>query len=295
MKCRLEENSRIFDVLCALKNGYESGDFTELFPFLAPDCVMESQWVLKPNTGYDAVVDYFTRKGETLAKHNAFPDCGIVELIGNCNPIRKASVSVNGSGKKVASVGLMYTPGKLCLLMEQTLNGETNGVMVDVQVGADGMVQRIDLCMPEIFKYRDFRPFVELLPAQDDDENEDAIIRVSEHYYRELDLFLACAGAAFYEYDGLEIPIEHWCKALYYWKAFFEANAISIHELPPTVSPCSAHPSGQAAAVSLVRGCLFKPYFPVFPSAARHTGSHLPPSGARPQTAPFPIPFDTSA
>ena len=225
MKCRMEENSRLFDVLCALQKGYESGDFSQLFPFLAHDCVLESQWVLEPNTGYDAVVSYFTGKGKTLAKHECFPTCKIVELLGDCNPINSTAVSINGLEAKPASFGHMYTPGKLCLLMEQTLNGETNGIIVDVQIDSEGMVKRIDLCMPELFRYRDFYTFVVFFPAQDDDENKEALVRVSEAYYGELHLFLACAGEKFDVYNDLHIPMENWRAALSYWRAFSEADS----------------------------------------------------------------------
>ena len=43
MNCKMEENSRLYDVLSVLENGYTTGNFSSLFPFLAQDCVMESQ------------------------------------------------------------------------------------------------------------------------------------------------------------------------------------------------------------------------------------------------------------
>ena len=49
MNCKMEENSRLYDVLSVLEDGYTTGNFEGLFPFLAQDCVMESQWVLTPN------------------------------------------------------------------------------------------------------------------------------------------------------------------------------------------------------------------------------------------------------
>ena len=230
MNCRMEENSRLFDVLCALEKGYRTGDFGELFPFLAQDCVMESQWVLTPNIGYDAVVSYFTGKGKTLAKNDCFPDCSIVELVGNCNPMENATVIVNGKETGMSSAGLMYTPGKLCMLMEQTINDETNGVIVDVMLDEAGMIKRIDLCMPEMFKYRYFYTYVCFFPTTADWEegeeyhpDQEHLVRVSEDYYGELYLFLGCAGYRFDEYEDLRIPMDHWCKALDYWKEFISA------------------------------------------------------------------------
>ena len=233
MKCRMEENSRLFDVLSALEKGYTTGNFGELFPYLAKDVVLQSQWVLTPNTGYDDVVDYFIGKGETLAKHDCFPDCSIVELVGNCNPIKNVAViSSHDEEARASSVGLMYTPGKLAMLMEQTINNETNGVLVDVRIDEDGMVKQIDLCMPELFKYRDFYTYVCFFPSSTDwregeeyHPDQDHLVRVSEYYYDELYLFLGCAGDSFDEYEDLHIPMERWCNALDYWKEFIYADS----------------------------------------------------------------------
>ncbi len=231
MKCRMEENSRLFDVLAALKKGYRTGEFGDLFPFLAEDCVMESQWVMTPNTGYDAVVSYFTHKGKSIADSNSFPECSVVELIGNINPVRNAKVRLNGEAPKPASIGLFYDAGKLCLYMEQTLNGETNGVLADVTLNKEGMVKRIDICMPELFNFRAFYTYVEFFPTtkdwdeSDDNASREHLVRVSEPYYGELYLFLSCAGENFDEYGDLRIPMDHWCEALNCWKQFVSAES----------------------------------------------------------------------
>lgn len=230
MKCRLEENSRQFDVLCALRKGYRTGDFGKLFPYLAQDCVMESQWVLTPNTGYDAVASYFIEKGKTLAENDCFPNCSIVELTGNCSPVKNSAVSVNDEEPKTSSVGLIYKPGKLCMLIEQRINDETKDVLVDFSIDDAGMVKRIDLCMPELFKYRYFCEYVCFFPTTAEWEegeeyhsDQEHLVRVSEYYYGELYLFLACAGEQFDEYEDLRIPMNHWCHALGYWKDFMRA------------------------------------------------------------------------
>lgn len=168
MNSRLEENRRLFDVLSALAKGYSTGDFDDLFPFLARDCVMESQWVLIPNTGYDEIVYYYTGKGETFKKTKSFSQCRIVELIGDSNPVRCEKVHLNDGPAKPASVCLIYPPGKLCLLAEQELDGQTNCMIIDVKLNDVGLVKRIDLCMPEFFRYRDFDSSILLFPATDE-------------------------------------------------------------------------------------------------------------------------------
>lgn len=222
--CRMEENTRLYDVLDTLGDGYRRGVFSGFFKYLADDCVLESQWVTDPVVGYDEVVRYFNEKGQSLSETGVFPVCDIVELLGNYNPVRNAEIVVNGTSEKVASVGLLYTPGKLCMLMEQEVGQESVKVLVDVTIDGWGTVKRIDLCMPELFGYRDFYTFVDFLPATSEKENEDARIRISEPYYGELYLFFTCANDHFDEYDDLHIPMQRWCEILDYWKMFLDAK-----------------------------------------------------------------------
>ena len=164
MKTKLEKDAIMYTYLEAFEKGYSSGDFSEVFPHLAEDCVMESQWVLTPNEGYQAVVDYLTGKGETLKRTGSFPSCSIVELVGGMNPIKDVDFHVNGE-KKHGSFGLLYNSGELCLLMEQTIDDKTNGVMLCIKLTDDYKIARVDLCAPELFQYRDFYTFVSFYTA----------------------------------------------------------------------------------------------------------------------------------
>lgn len=134
---------------------YSTGDFSPLFFFLSDDVVLESQWVKQPNVGREAVEEYFTGKGKTLKEHDCCPECRIVRLIGDINPV-EGEVSVNGDEPEHAKVGLLYPDGKLCMYMSQTLNGKTNGVIVDVTMDDRNMISRIDLCMPELFCFEPY-------------------------------------------------------------------------------------------------------------------------------------------
>lgn len=144
---------KYLEILCKC---YSIGKFDALFPFLSEDCVFESQWVLTPNIGKTTIVDYFKGKESTLRKNNSCPICTIVELIGNLNPIKNAEVHLNGREEQRASVGLLYPDGKLAMLMCQTLNNQTNSVIVDLQLDEDDYISRIDLCMPELFDFKLF-------------------------------------------------------------------------------------------------------------------------------------------
>ena len=95
MKTKLELATVIYDYLNMISEGYENGDFTPLYPYLAEDCVLESQWVMTPNAGYDAVVSYLSGKGETLKITGLFPKCSIQELVGNATLMNNVDINVN--------------------------------------------------------------------------------------------------------------------------------------------------------------------------------------------------------
>ena len=220
---RLERYSQLYDVLCVLEGAYEEGDFSEFVQLLTEDCVYESMWVLEPLCGREAVTNHLMGKGNSIRRSGAFPKAWIVELVGNINPIHEADININGE-KKYGSVALAYEAGKYCLMLEQELQGKTNKMLIDLKLNEDGKISRLDLCMPELFNTTGLCPNVVFLPANGDEENEDALIRIGFGYFNELHLFLGLADQNFGEYDDLVIPMEKWKRMLHWWKAFAEAE-----------------------------------------------------------------------
>lgn len=219
---RLERNTQLYNVLRVLETAYEKGDFTEFVSLLTEDCVYESMWVMEPMCGCEAVANHLMRKGKSIQESETFPSCWIVELVGNMNPLPESDIIVNGE-KKRATLALAYEAGKFCLMMEQELEGKTNEVLVDIKLTEDGKVSRMDLCMPELFNRNGMCPYVVFLPANGEEENEDALIRISDGYFSELYLFFDLAGEEFDEYDDMVIPMEKWEYVLSCWKNFVEA------------------------------------------------------------------------
>ncbi len=220
---RLETNAQLYNVLRVLETAYEQGDFTEFVSLLTEDCVYESMRVLEPLCGREAVSRHLLGKGKSFTESEAFPHCWIVELEGNMNPLPESDINVNGELKH-GTIALAYEAGKFCLMMRQELDGETNEVLVDLKLTEDGKVSRMDLCMPELFNTNSMCPHVIALPANGEEENEDALIRISESYFSELYLFLGMAGEQFDEYGDLVIPMENWVKALGFWKDLVKAK-----------------------------------------------------------------------
>lgn len=144
---------QMLSVLYALQDGYESGDFTAFFRYLKEDSIFESQWVLEPHVGYDDIVTYLTNKGNAIKKAQAFPKGIIVQLIGNMNSAQQASIHVNGEASQQGMLMLWYEDGKQCLLLTQKLEGKKSQALVEAKLDDDGMVNRIDMCIPELFRF----------------------------------------------------------------------------------------------------------------------------------------------
>lgn len=146
-------NKRL-EVLCKC---YSTGWFDDLFPLLADNCIMHSHWVMTPNVGKDEVVKYFTGKGKTLRESGSCPKCHIVKLVGNVNVVESENVHLNGGEPQKMKIGLWYEDGKFAMLMQQELDGELIEVLVDVDVDEDGLIAKISLCEPAMFKYQHYR------------------------------------------------------------------------------------------------------------------------------------------
>ncbi len=154
MRTDSSKNEILFKYLKVLCESYSTGRFESLFPHLADECVIESQWVLTPNTGKAAVIDYFTNKGAALRRTGNCPECTVVELVGNLNMIKNVDVHRNGGESHRGLVGLWYPDGKLAMLMCQQSKGELISVLVDLQLNENDLISRIDLCMPELFNFK---------------------------------------------------------------------------------------------------------------------------------------------
>ena len=217
---RLERLSVLFNYLECFEYGYENGDFSSVLPHLSRNCVFESMWVLTPMKGYEEVADYLTKKGETMIKADSLPLCYIAELVGDIKYQKCENLYLNG--KRTSGLfGLRYQPGELCLVMEQCINDEENTVILRLTLDEKCKIARIDLCDHKLFEYRDYCPYVTLLPRSGEEEIKAGLIRIGEGYISELYLFLRMVDECFDEYYNISIPMNKWREALEKWKLFY--------------------------------------------------------------------------
>lgn len=146
-----------YNHLMTLANCYQTGNFEALRPLLAKDCVWESQWRLDAENGRESVMAYFKEKGEMIRNSGSYPTCTIVQLVGNSRPSSPVILHEGGEDKPAPTVRLLYTEGKLCLYMEQIVNNRRNGVILDLTLNTDGLISRIDLCLPELYHFMPYQ------------------------------------------------------------------------------------------------------------------------------------------
>lgn len=151
------EKKLFYSYLNLFSKGYRSGDFSELFPHLDPDCVWHSQWVIEPRKGAEAIANYLTEKGESLQKSHSQVAGTIVELLGNVHMVENDTLTVNGT-QVYGSFGLFYTPGKLCLFLEQEVDGETNALVLNIDINEQKKITVVNLNMPELYRFRPYIP-----------------------------------------------------------------------------------------------------------------------------------------
>ena len=154
MKNKTAENVRRYKVLKEVGRGYETGDFSGLYPYLREDCVMTSCWVLTCLLGSGAIVNYYNGKGEELRRRDCLARTTVVELLDDKTRADRDEISASGEAAGGGRVGIQYEPGKYCLLMEQTISGVDISILVDVQLDEEGMVKQINLCEPAMFRFQ---------------------------------------------------------------------------------------------------------------------------------------------
>ena len=165
MQSKIERSTRLYTILCALQEGYRYGDFMEFYSYLADDCVYESQWVSTALHGKKAIQEHLTRKGHSIREAKNFSSCDLVEIM---NPY----------------------PGKLGLIVEQNLDSEIHSILADLTLNNEGLVSRIDFCIPQLNNFREFRVDFNFIPEENGVEDVDNILPISEYYIDELCTFL---------------------------------------------------------------------------------------------------------
>lgn len=218
MKSGFKENICAFDVLHCMKRGYVDGDFGDFFELLAKNCVVTAGGTEAVEDGYDEVVKRFKKIGESVKECGITPGPRIIELTGE---------------EMIRETPSNYFPGRLGLLIEETIDSRTDLFLFLVDINEKGEVVNIISDLPRKYKYRDFdSAYIELTPTYDAWSEYCAPYRyegrigISEPYFGGLYTFFARAGKWFDHNKDMTVSYDAMEKALKYWAEFCDSDNI---------------------------------------------------------------------
>lgn len=146
------KNDILLKYLTVLGECYSTGSFYNLFPLLADDVVWESQCVYEPRCGKPVVMAYYIEKGQVFLAHHCCPNYEIIRFVGSLNTMSNAHTTLNGE-EFHGSVGILYPEGKYAMFMYQVVDGKMSSGIVDLQLDENDLISRIDLCLPELYRF----------------------------------------------------------------------------------------------------------------------------------------------
>ena len=148
------DNTNPLEHLQTLRRGYETGDFSAFFPFLAEDCVYESQWVFAPLKGKAAIVDHLTAKGEALRQDKTFLPVAVIVACESGPGFSFASTPEGARRIAEAESKRPFHPDDLALLLRQRGDdGEINKGLIQLKHDDAGRIVRFEICNTGMFRY----------------------------------------------------------------------------------------------------------------------------------------------
>ena len=149
------------DLIKRLRNGYESGCFDDLYPFLAEDVRRVSMWEMDDIVGKDNIIAYFKEK-EELFKQNRhyFTQMATLKYI-NGEPAgfsRKNIVSTQGSkaNKEEIPQGSLivqwYGEGEPVIRMSESIFND-EAVLVSIDLNQNHLIKQITLSNEHLYHY----------------------------------------------------------------------------------------------------------------------------------------------
>ncbi len=124
---------------------YATGRFEDIFDLFAEDIQFHTQWVLETLSGKEAVTGYFIGKGKTLRSHEIKID-GSVVMIKNGHKVK-------------GNVVYISSPGDICGLLSQELDGETIWILICPTFDQSGKLCDLALIDPALASFIPYYAF----------------------------------------------------------------------------------------------------------------------------------------
>lgn len=95
--------------------------------------------------GKEALIDYYNRKGQALKKSSS--------------KLNGSAVVITESQKRNGNVVLVSEPGKVCALMAQEINSNTNWIFISPKFDENNKLIEIALNDPGLFSFMPYYAF----------------------------------------------------------------------------------------------------------------------------------------
>lgn len=135
---------------------YRHLDVLKIETLIDDDCEWYSEFSEKKYFGKEEIIKYYNEKFDNIEKSDSTMDFELCQLKGNFKDMHINKLHVNGEVVENAHVKMLQEDGKLVLLVEQTLRGETNGLLIDVDFSENGLFKKINLYSPYKFKFETY-------------------------------------------------------------------------------------------------------------------------------------------
>lgn len=139
------------DAARILMECFVAGIFEKLFPFLAEDCERHTLRDSGPIRGKEAVIAFYKEEEELVRRSGSVRQASLVRISDTPEEVTIENMVVNGVTVPYACVSTAAYCGKVCVLTEQKIGGETLQSLVIPAVDGEGMLTRLLVTDPALF------------------------------------------------------------------------------------------------------------------------------------------------
>lgn len=144
-----------YEIAVGFRTAYTSGVFSSLFDMLSDNYEHISFWVLDVIRGKRKAIDYYTSKGNAIQRSNNTIKGTIVEVTSAPEKVRPHGIYRDGIQLPEDPVFLnRYDVGKIAVLLEQIVDGETVRTLAIPTIDVDGKCSQLLIAEPSFYSWK---------------------------------------------------------------------------------------------------------------------------------------------
>lgn len=141
-------------ILDAIMEGYSTGSFEKLFPFMTEDYEHASFWVLEVIRGKKQAQEYYTGKGNAMRSSGSLANANIVKITSAPSVVRPRGIYQKGVKiEEDPSFLNRSDEGKKAILMTQRANGKESETLVIPTITGEGLLRQLLLTDPAYYRF----------------------------------------------------------------------------------------------------------------------------------------------